>query len=517
MLFHLRDPLSKNLQLICLLVLTQILFLNIASGQQESAGKATGKRQTSGKKNKPKVEITKRELILVRSPAVETPEDLEFTIIFNPCKGEAPGNVLGVSEQSKVADRVAAFVAKLGEPDLKTRACAARQLGYIGPEATAALPDLIRLMHDETNHGVWRHVEGALWAIGPTRIDPGLKDSKSYLADLVELSRTPDVYVRLYATFTLGYYKPLNNQRVIVEALISGTKDQDGIVRWMALKGLNRLGPIARDAVPALIQVLQTKNKGSQVQATLALGSIGPEATAAVPVLLNQLYGDDYDLTLFAAITLGQIGPVILPLLEAEINTHPFQILKVLEHLGPSGAPVVIAALRMQNKEVRKEAIEVAGSLGAAAEPAVPLLADALKDQDENIRDAAANALGHLGPLARTAVPALTAALNNKASWTQCTAARALGTIGPDAKSAVPDLVRLMNLPIRNNNDVPQRCAAEGLIKMSLETKALVAADMIKRIEAYQSNSSFSSPLFQPDETRPKPKPKPKETPLEIH
>src|SRR6185295_17765320 len=266
-----------------------------------------------------------------------------------------------------------------------------------------------------------------------------------------------------------------------------------------------RLGSIAKEAVPVLVQTLQAKDKPTRVQATIALGAIGPGAAEAVPALLDQLHhSEDHSEYYHAAIALGRIGPVVLPLLKPEIKTDPFRVLDVLEHMGPAGASLVIEALHSNNKKVQKKAIEMIGWLGQAAEPAVPLLIAALKDQDKGIREAAGNSLGHLGPVARTAVPALTEALKDKDLLTQCTAATSLGEIGPDARSAVPELQRLMNLPVPPEHDsLLPKCAAEGLMKMSPETKALVPADMIKAIEDDNARILAMSPFFATDETRP--------------
>src|SRR6185295_1306955 len=105
--------------------------------QKKSSGQAGGSRSNTGSKPEIKIELI--------APALENTEaDQRVTLSLYPCKGEVPGNVLGVSEQWNDTDRVTAFVKKLGEADLKTRACAARQLGYLGPEAKDAVPHLIK-------------------------------------------------------------------------------------------------------------------------------------------------------------------------------------------------------------------------------------------------------------------------------------------------------------------------------------------------------------------------------------
>lgn len=437
----------------------------------------------------------------VVSGAPTEPFEREINITLRPCQGQQPGNVLGVNEQASVAERVIRFTRKLYDSDPMTRACAAKQLGYLGRQANNASPDLIKLLHDEQNDGVRGNVADALWEIGPAEMPE--------VRELIELVKDRDVYVRLYAGFALGYFTPqYSDQKKVVFALIAATKDQDSVVRWVAVKGLARLGSTARDAVPVLIQILHDPRIPLRAQAITALGLMGADALEAVPALLDVLYHtDDYSTQLRTAMSLARIGPEILPLLKSEINTaHSLHVLEVLHYLGEPGVPLVIEAMRAKNPRVRKKAIETTGSLGVAATPAVPLLAEALRDKDRDIRDAAVMALYRLGPVASSAVPALTAALSDSDS--QCFAALALGEIGLPARSSAETLFKLMTQSDQEGR-FALLCFAKALIKMSPETNAMVPADVKAKVADWNKGST----PYQGDETKPKrqaqPKPKP--------
>ena len=161
----------------------------------------------------------------------------EINITLRPCQGQPPGNVLGVNEQASVAERVIRFTRKLHDSDPMTRACAAKQLGYLGRQANNASPDLIKLLRDEQNDGVRGNVADALWETGPAEMPE--------VRELIELAKDTDVYVRLYASFALGYFTPqFSDQKKVVSALIAATKDQDNVVRWVAVRDSRVWAPL---------------------------------------------------------------------------------------------------------------------------------------------------------------------------------------------------------------------------------------------------------------------------------
>jgi hypothetical protein len=162
----------------------------------------------------------------------------------------------------------------------------------------------------------------------------------------------------------------------------------------------------------------------------------------------------------------------------------------------------------MKTNELRGKAIDIIGGFGPAAAPAVPLLVKALKDDDKNLRQKAVTALSQLGPVAKAAVPALMTALGDTDDFVKCYAAKAVGAVGPEGAPAVPELQRLMSLPIEGEADMPQRCAAEALMKMGPETKALVPAEMVRRVEEFNSMIRGLGTEYDTDPTKPKPKEK---------
>ena len=131
---------------------------------------------------------------------------------------------------------------------------------------------------------------------------------------LEEAARSSEVPVRQAAVDALRTLKPPAALPLYVAAL-----QEDSLhVRMWAAAGLGRMGPAAKDAVPALAAVLRLdrggRDYGPRVEALAALASIGREAGAAVPALVGTLTDRDSTMRRDAASLLGRIGkPAALP------------------------------------------------------------------------------------------------------------------------------------------------------------------------------------------------------------
>jgi len=92
-----------------------------------------------------------------------------------------------------------------------------------------------------------------------------------------------------------------------VQDLIGNLGDPDGEIRRRAAEGLGRIGPEAKEAIPALIKVLGNDDVGRS--ASVALGRIARGAMEVVPALTRALSDPDVFVRCYAAETLGEIGP----------------------------------------------------------------------------------------------------------------------------------------------------------------------------------------------------------------
>jgi HEAT repeat protein len=186
-----------------------------------------------------------------------------------------------------------------------------------------------------------------------------------------------------------------------VPALIAALGDANGLfVRQSAAVALERIGPAAAEAVPALIQALGDADENVRAKAAVALGRIGPAAAEAVPALIQALGDADENVRAKGAVALGGIGPA-----------------------AAEAVPALIAALGDANENIRESAAWALGKIGPAAAEAVPALIAALGDTDKDVRAKAIAALRWIGP---AAVPALIQALSSADENVRANAVRAL-------------------------------------------------------------------------------------------
>ena len=210
--------------------------------------------------------------------------------------------------------------------------------------------------------------------------------------------------------------------------------EKDPRVRWFTAAAIAKLGPKAKDAVPALIDALRSKDVATggpvvvgmgsiteedgpvRLAAAVALGKIGREARFAVPALLKALDDPDSRVRAEAAASLGAIGPDAaaaipeLARLAAGEGDDPVADLAT-RAMGEMKAVAVPALTQLLHLGLHATRVRVMSALGESAQAsvAIPELVRALVDDDEEIRTAAVEALGKIGigPEATVAIPRL--------------------------------------------------------------------------------------------------------------
>ena len=183
----------------------------------------------------------------------------------------------------------------------------------------------------------------------------------------------------------------------LVEPLIVALKGSDAQTDMVAK--LRQLGDVP-NATEAIAYLLSQEDRARQAAAA-ALGKIG--GPQAVEPLISALAGDFAWTSVVAAAALGSIGDAraARPLGRA-LGTGQRELreqaAKALVKIGAPAVPVLVAALKNSNEEVRKAAVEALGQIGAWG--SVEAITGALNDADSGVRELAARLLVRIGPVA---------------------------------------------------------------------------------------------------------------------
>jgi HEAT repeat protein len=188
----------------------------------------------------------------------------------------------------------------------------------------------------------------------------------------------------------------LEGHRVIRPRSHSGFMDWKGSYRSLARTALSDLGPEAKSAVPALIQMLGTKgpttNDFSPIAGTAYL-LLPKMAPASIPPLIDALSSSDLQVYALAAGVLGEIGP------QASV-----------------AIPVIHKRLADTNVMIRVGAAEILGKLGADPTVFMPTVVESLLDPDYTFLDYKLEVLLKYKDHARAALPILMNIQTNAAS-----------------------------------------------------------------------------------------------------
>lgn len=258
------------------------------------------------------------------------------------------------------------------------------------------------------------------------------------LARLIDDAKAGDATVRCYSLRVLGHLGPAKAGSAL-PAIIQAMREENSDVRLAAIWAAGEFGPAAKDAVPALIQILRDRPNGYWYAAG-ALAKIGPDAQAAVPELVRML--KDGSSRIWAAMGLGGIRsekavPALIEALDSMSGIDrdwvtDFDRSACASALGRIGAkaesaiPSLLAALEDGDAGTRSSAARALGQIGS--EKAVAGLIRALKDEHQRVREAASWSLAHMA--CEDAVPALIEALRDTQHTVRAHSARGLGRIG---------------------------------------------------------------------------------------
>ncbi len=340
---------------------------------------------------------------------------------------------------------------------VETRLDAMMRLADHGPQAAAAVPDLIEALQKGDDH-LRLSAAITLGRIGKAAVQPLTRlltskdvDTRYYsvwaLAWVGPAASTAapavstlladdDVEVRRRAAHALSHIAP--DPKIVLPALWRRLNEPDAVV-WKAVSGA--LVRFRARAVPGLCAALDEKQ--TCLRAAEVLGAIGADAAEAVPVLRKLLLAQE-GAPEVAAKALGQIGQPGLAALSEAIGDQRRTVRQAgCRGLMLAGAETLIAAFDSPYLDVRREALSLLTAARVKSRGAVLALARALKDTDDEVRRGAAFALCFPADTA-PALPALLDTLRDRDARARGWALEALRKAPPDAERELPVLAKLL-------------------------------------------------------------------------
>jgi HEAT repeat protein len=192
------------------------------------------------------------------------------------------------------ADVVPCLVASLQSGDRKVRRLAAQLLPEFRAAANEAIPELLRVLNEPLQPGVATtsgetgdpdpaiHAAFALGYIGP-----GSAEAKQVIAALVEVARNGPRSRRAWAASELGGFgtDAAEAAPVLTQLIQQTVPDEEWrpVLLAEALAKITADTPSARQAVVALVGLLESNEMRVRVPVLRAMGEFGPNAAVAIP------------------------------------------------------------------------------------------------------------------------------------------------------------------------------------------------------------------------------------------
>ncbi|MFQ5951926.1 MAG: HEAT repeat domain-containing protein [Candidatus Omnitrophota bacterium] len=312
-----------------------------------------------------------------------------------------------------------------------------------------------------------------------------------------------DRNARIAAAITLGNMGPI--AKGTIYALIYTLNDPDEVVSRAAMEGLRRIGYVEEgvsEKLTVLIKALGDESYKTRRAAAEVLGEMGSAAYGAIPALMA-LQSDRYPSVRQVAMSaVARIDETVNlawtdeALKQAQRRAPPTVTVTDIPALigrlkdkktrdearlglinaGRTATPALLKAIKSEDINVRREALNVFAFIGITSEEEVSAVIKAFEDEDQGVRQSAAAALSNISPEAREALPLLIEALaidENGLSQAAMTALARIGYISRGDKDIIPMLIRALtdreNIKLRG-------VAVKALRKKGADAKGAVPA-----------------------------------------
>jgi HEAT repeat protein len=335
----------------------------------------------------------------------------------------------------------------------RARSAAAEALGHRYGGATQSIPALKAALGD-TEFAVRFAAALALVQIGD---GTGHADA---IPALVEGLQQTSEDVRIKASRNLLQTK--SAAKGAIPALAKLLDDKVPEVRFEAALALVGIDPSkAAGGVPALIAGVESDNDNSVLRATKALAVLGPVAKDAAPALLAKCDTQYPQWRQHAAAALARVDPAQTPkavevlvglLKDRKAGIAHRDAITALRRIGPnakSAMPALVELLNDKDYDHADVAVAMLVIDADGAKPALEWVRKVLTDKSSNDLYELTELLPQLGAAAKPLIPELVALLQSKVLFQRERAIEALGEIGPDAKDALPELKKISESDMR--------------------------------------------------------------------
>jgi HEAT repeat protein len=334
-------------------------------------------------------------------------------------------------------------------------------IGELGPKAKLAVPQLTKLLRDESVQ-IRREAVMALGAIG--------KDAAPAVPGMIAALNDQTASVRFGAAYALGILGP--DAKTAIPPLTAALNGDDEFMRVEAAWALARIkekDPAAMDtAVKVLTAGITSKDNAVKRASVRALLDLRPGPAKVLPALKTAFDAADPTVVNEALGAIAEAGDVAIPAILAamkikEARGHAVVILDQMDADGPKVVEALLEALGDDRADIRAEICFALAGIGPKAAAATPALVKLLSDDSERVRYGATFALGKIGPQAKAAVPALTKALQGEDTFQRNVSAWALAHIAPENAELASQITPLLIAGLKNDQPMVREASAKAL------------------------------------------------------
>jgi HEAT repeat protein len=353
---------------------------------------------------------------------VATPELLEALKDKDPrLRAAAIGSLAALGIPAK--NYTDSLLALVEDPDEKVRAAAVSAAGKMDKDQLARLVPVLKKSRSDSSVEIRRAAASSLAEVGAAAAEarPGLqaalKDAdplvralaaralgalggsgRELVDDLLALLGQKDPAVRLAAVEALGGFSGgvEDSMGPLLALAVSGDEPEN--LRLATIEALSRTAPKARAVQDALVSMLKKAPVKIRMASARALVSCRPDPGGAVAALAAAVRDDNPDVRRAAVESVGEIGPAAQGAAEAVFGLLGNEYTRAmgfaaLKKIQPRDVSLLRRALGHEDRYVRGFACDCLGKLGKDARDALADLRKATRTRSRTLRDIATKAI----------------------------------------------------------------------------------------------------------------------------